>query len=80
VLIAPAVDKSSEQGKPVSRIRFKLADKTRALELLGKRLKLWTDRHEVVGLPDWDAFAERVQAMRKQMDGKPNEKPNGKTA
>ena len=67
------VDNASEGGKSSKRVRIKLADKTRALELLGKRLKLWVDRHEVVGLGDWEDFGERVQAMRRQMDGK---KPN----
>jgi phage terminase small subunit len=69
------VDKASEGGKSTKRVRIRLADKTRALELLGKRLKLWVDRHEVVGLADWEDFGERVQAMRRQMDGN-GKRPN----
>ena len=35
-----------EDVRTVKRTRFKLADKVRGLELLGKYLKLWTDKFE----------------------------------
>ena len=70
--IEVTVEKSMEGGKPSKKIKYRLSDKTRALELLGRRLKLWIDRHEVVGLADWEAFSERVQSMRRRMDAKPN--------
>ncbi len=36
-------------GRRIKRMRFKLADKTRALELLGKHLKLFTEVHHHTG-------------------------------
>jgi phage terminase small subunit len=38
-----------EYAQEVRRVKFKLADKARALELLGKHLKLFVDRTEVSG-------------------------------
>ena len=46
----------------IYRRRFKLADKTKNLELLGKHLKLFTDVHEVTGI---EGLAELLRARRK---------------
>ena len=48
-----------KDARKVKRTKFKLADKIRALELLGKYLKLFTERVEVTGLAGLaDAIAE----------------------
>lgn len=39
----------AEISETADGIRVKLADKTKALEMLGKRLALWTDRTELTG-------------------------------
>jgi phage terminase small subunit len=44
----------------------KLADNLRALELLGRHLKLFTDRVEVSGL---DGLAEKLNQIRKRKHG-----------
>lgn len=55
------------QAKHVGTTRkIKLADKLRALELLGKYLKLFTDKVEVTGL---EGLAERLNQIRKQKHG-----------
>jgi phage terminase small subunit len=55
----------SEKGR-VRRTRLKLASKTRALELLGKHLKLWTDRsQESNGY--LDGLAERIREARQRV-------------
>ncbi len=55
------------ERKLVMRTRFKLADKIRALELLGKYLKLFVDKVEVTGLGDLPAVlaAARARAEKK---------------
>jgi phage terminase small subunit len=40
------VEGSGDAARQVKRVRFKLADKRGSLELLGKNLKLFTDKHE----------------------------------
>lgn len=58
------------QSKHVGTTRkIKLADKLRALELLGRHLKLFTDRLEVSGL---DGLAEKLNRIRKQKHGDSN--------
>ena len=52
------------ERKQVMRTRFKLADKARSLELLGKYLKLFADRVEVTGLEN---LAETLAAARARM-------------
>ena len=48
-----------EDARKVKRPRFKLADKIRSLELLGKYLKLFTDKVELGG-PDGGPMPMRV--------------------
>jgi phage terminase small subunit len=59
------VDKTGGSGdgerKAIQRIRFKLADKIAALELLGKHLKLFTDKVE---LTSDDSFVKLLEAAR----------------
>jgi len=55
------------QAKHVGTTRkIKLADKLRALELLGRHLKLFTDRVEVSGM---DGLAEKLNQIRKRKHG-----------
>ena len=42
-------NKGNGNGRRIKRMRFKLADKTRSLELLGKHLKLFTEVHHHTG-------------------------------
>lgn len=64
------VDETGGSGdgerKAVQRTRFKLADKSRALELIGKHLKLYTDvvRHE--GL---EGLNDKIAEIRKRKSG-----------
>lgn len=39
-------DGSGEDARDVRRTRFKLHDKLRAIELMGKRLGIWIERHQ----------------------------------
>lgn len=55
------------QSKHVGTTRkIKLADKLRALELLGRHLKLFTDRVEVAGL---EGLSEKLNQIRKRKHG-----------
>jgi phage terminase small subunit len=59
------------QAKHVGTTRkIKLADKLRALELLGRHLKLFTDRVEVSGM---DGLAEKLNQIRKRKHGDPRD-------
>ena len=51
-------------ARRVKRTKFKLADKIRALELLGKYLKLFTERVEVTGLA---GLADAIAQARKRV-------------
>lgn len=50
---------SGKDAEPVRRTKFKLSDKKASLELLGKHLKLFTDKHEHSG-PDGGPVTVRV--------------------
>ncbi len=52
-----------KSARRVKRTKFKLADKDRSLELLGKHLKLFTERVEMSGL---EGLPEQVAAARKR--------------
>jgi hypothetical protein len=53
------MDGRGENAREVRMVRFKLADKLEALELLGKHHKLYVERHQ----HDWgEGIAERLQA------------------
>ncbi len=52
-----------KSGRRVKGTKIKLADKDRSLELLGKHLKLFTERVEMSGL---EGLPEQLAAARKQ--------------
>ncbi len=54
--------KDNGGGRQVKGVKFKLADKTRALELLGKHLKLFTEVHHSTGSI---SLAERMERAEK---------------
>ena len=55
-----------KDARKVKRTKFKLVDKIRSLELLGKHLKLFTERIEVTGLAGLaDAIAEARKRVSK---------------
>ena len=56
-----------KSARRVNRTKFKLADKDRSLELLGKHLKLFTERVEVNAL---EGLAEQIAAARKRVAAK----------
>lgn len=49
VTVEDFMDGRGEDAREVRRTKFKLADKKSALELLGKHLKLFTEKHEHSG-------------------------------
>ncbi len=55
-----------KDGRKVKRTKLKLVDKIRSLELLGKHLKLFTERIEVSGTA---GLAEALAAARKRRAG-----------
>jgi phage terminase small subunit len=50
-------DGRGDEARPCRRIKIKLADKTRALELLGRHLALFVEKHEVTVAADRDVAA-----------------------
>ena len=54
-----------EGARVVKRIRFKLASKINALELLGKHLKLFTEKIEISGL---EQLPELMAEARKRVN------------
>ena len=63
VTVDTYMDGKGEDAREVKRIKFKLADKNRSLELLGKHLKLFTEKIEITGL---DKLAESIAEARKR--------------
>jgi phage terminase small subunit len=49
VTVEDFLEGRGENAREVRRVKFKLADKKSSLELLGKHLKLFTERHEHSG-------------------------------
>jgi phage terminase small subunit len=49
VIVEDFLDGRGEDAREVRRVKFKLADKKAPLELLGKHLKLFTEKHEHTG-------------------------------
>ena len=64
-----------EDAREVRRTKFKLADKRGSLELLGKHLKLWTDRHELKLDTLTELTDEQLAAIAARLTG-----PAGATA
>ena len=56
-----------KHARQVKRTKFKLADKDRSLELLGRYLKLFTDKIEVAGL---EGLAEKLFEARARKNAK----------
>ncbi len=65
VTVDEYVEGSGKDARTVKRVRFKLADKGTSLELMGKHLKLFTDKVEVGG--EFGLIVERLQAARRRM-------------
>ncbi len=61
------IEGRGEQGREVKRTRFKLASKIDALALLGKYLKLFTEKIEVTGL---EHLSERMDEARRRANEK----------
>jgi phage terminase small subunit len=73
VMVEDFLDGRGEDAREVRRVKFKLADKIEALELLGKHHKLYVERH----LHDFGpTIAERLAAALDRVDG-PARAPNG---
>ena len=67
VTVNEYIEGKGKSARRVKRTKFKLADKDRSLDLLGKHLKLFTDKIEVSGLeglPDMIAAARKRANMR----------------
>lgn len=63
VTVDEYVEGKGKHARKVKRTKLKLVDKIRSLELLGKHLKLFTDRIEVGGI---EGLAEQIAAARKR--------------
>ena len=67
VTVNEYMEGKGKDARKVKRTRLKLVDKIRSLDLLGRHLKLFTDRIEVSGLeglPDMIAAARKRANMR----------------
>ncbi len=67
VTVNEYMEGKGKDARQVKRTRLKLVDKIRSLDLLGRHLKLFTDRIEVSGLeglPDMIAAARKRANMR----------------
>ena len=63
VTVNEYVEGKGKHARKVKRTKLKLVDKIRSLELLGKHLKLFTERIEVGGI---EGLAEQIAAARKR--------------
>ncbi len=63
VTVDEYVEGKGKHARKVKRTKLKLVDKIRSLELLGKHLKLFTERIEVSGI---EGLAEQIAAARKR--------------
>jgi len=66
VTVEDFLDGRGEDAREVRRVKFKLAAKIAALELLGKHHKLFVERHE----HDFPGVAERLAAAIARADGR----------
>ena len=64
VTVDEYVEGKGKHARKVKRTKLKLVDKIRSLELLGKHLKLFTERIEVGGI---EGLAEAMAAARKRV-------------
>lgn len=65
IIVEEYAEGRGEDKRDVKRTKFKLAEKRGALELLGKHLKLFTDRNEITGLEDFAAVLSKARARAK---------------
>ena len=63
VTVNEYMEGKGKHGRKVKRTRLKLVDKIRSLDLLGRHLKLFTEKIEVSGL---EGLAERLAEARKR--------------
>ena len=63
VTVDEYVEGKGKHARKVKRTRLKLVDKIRSLDLLGRHLKLFTERIEVGGI---EGLAEQIAAARKR--------------
>lgn len=66
VTIDTYMDGKGDDARPVKSIKFKLAPKLAALELLGKKHKLWTDVQENTSLTDIADELRQARHARQQ--------------
>lgn len=55
-----------EDARDIKRTKFKLAEKRGALELLGKHLKLFTDKSEITGLDELATLLSKARSRVQQ--------------
>lgn len=67
VTVDTYMDGHGDEAREVKRIRFKLADKRGSLELLGKHLKLFTDKHEIQLPPLEDLTNEQLSQLANRL-------------
>ena len=67
VTVDAYVEGKGKHARKVKRTKLKLVDKIRSLELLGKHLKLFTERIEVGGI---EGLADMIAAARKRANGR----------
>jgi phage terminase small subunit len=74
VTVDTYTDGRGDDAREVKRIKFKLADKLRALELIGKHNALFTEKH----LVEFGGVAERLAAALARAEGRANDnaRPN----
>jgi phage terminase small subunit len=71
VTIDTYMDGKGEDARPVKSVKFKLAPKLAALELLGKKHKLWTDVVENTSVVD---IADELRAARRERQARREER------